>query len=212
MARSMPSETVIRFDTGDVCRYRHPRIAPSFSSRMVNRKNYELSRSSDESRLALRVIAGLKPTAFLAGNRIQMHDAALAAGAAGCNFKEQRYNPKRPVYFCSVTRPGDVRDAFDLDALISDYERYLRHAPKSALLDVKEEIARVGHRPFSAYLNFGKVEVEHDYWDVPEDPGPGRPGSWARCGLLLGYPVQTTVAYILRDLGLGAFVRCEEAR
>ena len=205
------TETIIRFECGDVGRYRHPKISPAFGSRLVNRRNYELSRSYHETGQILRLIAGLKPTAFLSGSLAEMRDAAYAVRAAGGLAKVDRFKGKRTAYFCSAATAGRVWDTFDLDALATDYRAYLRRAPKSALADIERELNAIAARPFSAFLNFSKVEVERHYWNDPAKLDPGRPGSWARCGLLLGYPVQTTVAHILEDLGLGTFVRCKNA-
>jgi hypothetical protein len=201
------SETVIRFESGDIGRYRSPTIRAAFKSRLVNRRNYELSSAYNEAGQALRVVAGLKPTAFLSGSHGEMRDAAYAIRAAGGHARVEQFKSKRAVYFCSATIAGRVGEAFDMDALTADYRAYLRRAPKAALLDVERELRLIAARPFSAFLDFSKVEVERRYWKNPARPDPGRPGSWARCGLLLGYPVPTTVANILQDLGLGTFVR-----
>jgi hypothetical protein len=171
-------------------RFWHPPVAARFSSPLVDPTNLAISGDSHWRRIVERVARRLKPIGFVSGNRVEMRQALDLVRNSGGHGRIT-YDGER----CGVvvTIAGTVGSTFDLAALSADYETYLAAAPALAV-EVASELERLSPL-FFADFDFRGVEVEHG-------PGSGdkpRPGSLARCGLLLGYPVATTAALILGD-------------
>lgn len=197
----------VSFDRGrgpeETVEFFFPQIDPVFSSDLVNRRNLEISGGAPWEWLVGRVVDRLKPVCFVdSADADLMRDAAATALAGGCgvqfqphHFAEDSWNDARDHFFVSAAVPGVIADLFDLDALLADYHSYLAEAAHDAVEDIEREISRISRRSPCDFLDFGKVEVS---WIG----GRRTPGELARCGLLLGYPVETTAALICGDLGL----------
>jgi|GEM_PF-4156159 len=170
----------------------HPAITPSFSSPMCNAENLAIAGDSGWQRIASRVAAGLKPIGFVdSDDRAAVDQAARLVEKAGGTVRIKRCEG---VYFGNLGQSGTIREAFDLDALLADYVGYLAAAP-DLIPPIALELERLAPLAFTNLLDFGLVEVE---WQNRRR----LPETVVRCGLLLGYPPQTSAALILGDHGL----------
>jgi hypothetical protein len=196
---------------GAVHEYRFPAIQPRFRSRFHGVRNLELSGGGPWRRLMARVVDRLKPLAFFDA-RARRHpvdgwsgDGDLRAAARFaiandlclhhdmCTFDGCVMEGDRPVVFrfLSTCTFGRIGELFDLRALLNDYAEYLAvagEAGNSALHDIERELARIQRMLLSRFLDFNEVDSD------------GSPGGYARCGLLLGYPPETTAALILGNV------------
>jgi hypothetical protein len=93
--------------------------------------------------------------------------------------------------FCSAGIPGVVGRQLDLDALVADYRELTAEAGPLVGGQIAAELRRIGRRAFADCLSFRDVDSDLT------------PAGWARCGLLLGYPVETTAAIIGTVLRIG---------
>lgn len=210
----------LRFDRGGIqapgcgaVRFTYPRIAASFSSPLLNDRNYELSGGGPWRDVLGQVTGARKPVCFLDSaepkNRAEypgvlepspdpMRDAARIALDAGCcvllymAMSDEDDEGDEVTTFCSASISGRIRDVFDLDALIADYRAYTAAAGPDAVDDIASELRSVGSADVSDFLDFGVLEGD---WDVV-----ARPADWARRGLLFGYPVDSTAALICETL------------
>ena len=199
-----------------------PRIErPRFQSPMVNIRNKEISESSHRDReVCERVAARLKPMAVQHATRSTMEEmcrtVVRSGGAASVCLG---YDPGTDHRLFMVAVDGVIDQTFDLDALRDDYDDYLSDAPGDLRKEIREELDRLAPMRFADLLDWYDVEVEFlrprvvsfEVW-LKEQPVPAWPvrcpGSLARCGLLLGYPIETTDALIRQDQGLkpGSYV------
>ena len=97
-----------------------------------------------------------------------------------------------------MAQTGRVGERFDLGALIADYNAYFLFHPEVSAA-IEEELDKLSRRDISSFLDFRSVEA--DVWRDEKRTGP----EYARCGLLLGYPVWSTVAIIGKRLGLPGY-------
>lgn len=182
--------------------YVYPRVEQRFASSLVSDRNLQLSGDGGWEPTLRQVLRRRKPVAFLdSGIPGAMDRVARRAIAAGC-----------PVLWdgnlCSVGIVGGVRREFDLDALAADYRDFTRLAGPDVGDQIEDELRRLGRRRFADCLTF--IDVETDF----------TPAAYARCGLLLGYPPETTAAMIGQGLGIegcwtgtfGAFGVAPDAR
>lgn len=176
--------------------YVYPRLRhPRFRSPLVNVRNLALSGDDAWEALLARVLGRRKPIAFVSSwVRSDMLEAARRAMGAGCAVQWS------PDGLCSVGIPGVVHRELGLGAVIADYREITAAAGPEAGERIASELRRIGYRAFADCLSFGDVESD------------GSPAGYARCGLLLGYPVESTSAFIGRVLRIdgcwtGAFGR-----
>ena len=99
----------------------------------------------------------------------------------------------RGCYALTRSTSAVIGDQFDIAALIQDYAEWLPEAPEAAR-QIAEALTAAGGRQLRDFLNFRDVGCAMT------------PAELARSGLLLGYPVETTVALIRQDLGLSGGV------
>lgn len=163
--------------------YVYPRLRrPRFRSPLVNERNLALSGDAAWQPLLTRVIDRLKPIAFVdSWAPADMVDAVGRAIAAGCPVQ---WSPG----CCAVGIPGVIRRELDLGALAADYIELTAPAGPAAGEQIAVELRRIGVRAFADCLSFDDVESD------------GTPAGLARCGLLLGYPIESTAAWIGRML------------
>lgn len=176
-------------------RFWHPSIAARFKSALVDPMNLTISGDSQWRRTTERVARRLKPIGFTSVTKTEMDEALETmrkSGGHACVSREAVLGE----YGAMVSIDGTVGSVFDLAALSADYEAYLAASPALAS-QVLRELERLAPMRFADF-NFDTVEVER----IAGSEVKRRPGSLARCGLLLGYPVATTAAMILADHGL----------
>jgi hypothetical protein len=180
-------------------RFVYPRIEQRFSSPLLNDRNYEISGDSDWKRLADRVAERLKPVAIVDGSSRQMRKAIAQVEEAGGHGRVYAQFNRRSQ-LAGLTIAGVIGETVDLEALLDDYHDYLLHDETVSAIAV--ELDRIAPLRFSDFDDFKLVERTSLH-------GHGRtcaePGSFARCGLLFGYPVETTVSLIGRDWQLPGF-------
>jgi hypothetical protein len=165
-----------------------------FTSPLLNDENLRLSGSTSGPALAERVFSGLKPLAFT-DSRDREQQVAVATRALEAGFSVQCSSwafDTHTHWFTSVATPGRVCDVFDLDALLSDYRLLCADIP-GAPGAIEVELERLYFRSISCFLPFEVVEADvPGIWDGTVHPA----GEYARTGLLLGYPVASTVEII----------------
>lgn len=190
-------ETIVRIESdwrpdSFVLSFWHPQLRSRFSSPLVDAVNLTIAGDSGWKRTAGRVAERLKPIGFVDGELAEMEKAAALVEAAGGHSLIRRARAYGETFaFCTLTVDGVIGESFDLQALALDYHDYL--ATGTGLAEqIERELARLAPLRFSDFFAFGDVEVS-------SRNGVRDPGSLARCGLLLGYPVETTAALILSD-------------
>jgi len=181
--------------------YVFPEIRGSFSSPLVNERNLEISAGGPWQVIVEQVTAGLKPVGFVDSGEDQMRAAAQQGLSSGCAVHNHRYSfndGSNPCWFTSVAQTGRVGERFDIAALIADYNAYFLFHPEVSEA-IEKELDKLSGRDISCFLDFGSVEA--NIWKDEEKTGP----EYARCGLLLGYPVWSTVAIIGKRLKLPGY-------
>jgi hypothetical protein len=165
---------------------------------MMSMENLLLGRTNDWRSLTARVVNGQKPIAFNSSTARQpMREAADIGFKAGCavlHFRSTGVSYK--YWFTSVAQIGVIGETFNLDALLDDYRHYYRSHP-SAMEAVERELGSLSYRDISSFVAFGDLEA-----DVPGimDGKLHPAGEYARTGLLLGYPVQSTAKLVLDEI------------
>lgn len=176
-------------------RFWHPSVTERFSSQLVDPINLAISGDERWERITRRVARRLKPIGFIGGSRSEVEQAIALVHTSGGHGRIAYQVAGCDAFEAIITINGTVGSVFDLAALIADYQDYLAAGPRLAA-DVANELQRLSPQAFTDF-DFNRVEAE---WT--STPNQRRPGSLARCGLLLGYPVATTAALILGDHGL----------
>lgn len=218
MKRLQRARRTLWFDQGDATaldpsgkQFTFPTIvAPRFNSPLVNDRNYELSGPCRWEDLIGRVTTRAKPTAFvntaeirqnehLGGRRIDPYEAVREAArraldAECCVRLVSSESTFERRLSCAVSISGRVADVFDLDALLADYQAYTRRAGAHVAASIADELEAIADCDVSEFLDFRRL--------IGPPEGDSAPGDWARRGLLLGYPVDTTAAIICEEAGL----------
>jgi len=200
-------ERAISFDRGagpeEGHTYLFPKIQESFSSPLVNERNLEVSAGGPWQDVVRQVTNDLKPVGFVESGEGQMREAAKCGLEAGCAVQNSRYafSSGGACWFTSVAQTGRIEERFDIESLIADYRAYFAEHPKVAEA-IGEELAKLGRFDISCYLDFSDVEADlSGVWKDEKSAG----AEYARCGLLLGYPVWSTVAVIGKTLKLPGY-------
>lgn len=143
--------------------------------------NFPFYAPSDEERAESDLPSGPSPEEAL-GYAEVLRDQAIAAGCLA-QINERKGN--RWPYNLTVARPGALRALFDLDALEADYlEEMVAH-------EFREEISEIFERLRAAETS--------DY--LGRDPGFNN-GNAIETGLILGYPIWSTMGLIRAHGGL----------
>jgi hypothetical protein len=198
MAVRLTSQTLC-FEGNYEEQYTFPEIKEAFFSPMVDTRNLVLGRTAGDPEIIQRVNKKLKPVGFIdSRNPELMRVAAQESLAAGCAVKHYQYvGDDWSCWFTSASQTGRIRDQFDLDALISDYRAYFGEGETYEA--IHKELTRIGRQDISCFLSFSDVEA--DLFSIQgQNKNPG--AEYARCGLLLGYPVWSTVSIIGKHLKL----------
>jgi len=198
-------ERTVRFDRGagpeEGHTYVFPEIREIFSSPLVNERNLEISAGGPWQVIVDQVERGFKPVGFLESGEEQMRAAAQQGLAAGCavqNYQHSFNDGSDPCWFTSVAQTGRIEELFDVASLIADYNAYFLFHPEVSEA-IERELDKIRRRDVSSFLSFRSVEA--DIWKDEKRTGP----EYARCGLLLGYPVWSTVAIIGKCLKLPCY-------
>lgn len=186
-------------NTGILVRiYKYPIIDRTFQSPLVNDHNLNLGGGwgwpgKKESECLTRVMSGKKPIGFY-----HFKDDESITEYCDSGF---------PYVILKDTDPGVITneiglsikvtfsESFDMDALINDYDQYLKslikkyNFNKNTAEKIIKKFDYIRNKDVSSFLTF-------DYGNpckLPEDH--------CLTGLILGYPIETTVS--LYDVGLG---------
>jgi hypothetical protein len=206
---SFEERTVI-FDRGsgkqDGVTYRFPHIESQFSSALLNTRNLELSAGGPWQNLIHQVTSQQKPVGFVDSSRQkEMQEAAETAIKAGCAALHYRYcfsaGDGSPAWFTSAACVGRISKMFDIDFLIADYNAYFLSEPKIAE-EIEIELDKIKRFDISTFLEFSKVEANISLASSKEKSVAPE---YARCGLLLGYPVWSTASVIGNMLKLPGY-------
>jgi hypothetical protein len=173
----------------------------AFSSSLLNPENLRLGNESADCDDALvrRACSRQKPVAFLDNRRKRpltaLEDIAREAGLAARLWRSV-ITCGGPVthFFLSVAMTDVIGEAVDLDALALEYSR--RFVAHPGLVGyISAELERLRLMRFSDFLDFGDVEIT----------GAGV-YEYARTGLLLGYPVDSTCQVMERTIEEGVML------
>ena len=169
--------------------YIYPDITRVFYSPMLQDENlyfcggfFIYPQDLHRQMLLERVIQKSKPMAFIVCSKIeemhQFQEKALAYDLA--TYQVPRTDEK---YELGFSNRGQMTDLFDIDALIQDYRTYLE--PEIELW--YDDIIAVKTMRLEEFLTFNYANplIYLDYILV---------------GLILGYPIETTAAIMLRDI------------
>ncbi len=182
-----------------------PRRAPQFFSPMMNKRNFYAAYNMSEAEVGRRVAGYLKPIGFVSG-RGSVKAARLVeeSGGLALDTGAMRFDG-RLCRFYSLTHGGVIGKLFDLDALVNDYRAWLVES-KRAVRAIEREMRRIEVMKLEDFLDFGTCTATYAQKVGRRWKRNDGPEAYARCGLLLGYPIQTTVALIRQDLGLSGGV------
>lgn len=170
--------------------YKYPDIKRSFSSPMVNDYNLHLCGGwswrdvNERQEIVDRVIAGLKPTGFTYAfekDREWLEQQESMAQQAGCSTCAYETHLLR----LGVAYPHQCCEIFDLDALKTDYMKYAGILGGGYRFDDVEEAL--------------DVLCSYNFTNFFEEFAVGDPTSNSEAivtGLLLGYPIESTVSII----------------
>jgi hypothetical protein len=206
----------IRFDRAglaapgyEVSRFTFPDIDRHFKSELLNDRNYALSGGAPWRAVLGQVVDRRKPVGFVdSEDANEMRDAARLALDGGCAVRfavvtlpcEGDSEPTRRVAFCSAAIEGRVGEVFDIETLLTDYRSFLEVVEdedrrEQAWASITDKLHALADAEVPDFLEF--TAVEGTWWE-----GTPTPADWARRGLLFGYPVETTAALMLEDLGV----------
>ncbi len=175
--------------------YKYPKVKREFSSPMLNDENMHLAggwnfeSKSDDKTLLNRVINKKKPSGFIVEEDIsKIKEVQEKANKAGLETKinEEKRNDQT-YYELGFTQKGTFGDHFDIDALVKDYEKYWNPHNKDFVLPMDDfintdQLKGLKDKKLSSFLSFdyGKTDKSSEDNIIT--------------GLLLGYPIETTVA------------------
>jgi len=171
-----------------------------FSSPLVNDHNLYLAQGNDWREMVKQIVAKKKPIGFMDSHSgKEMKEAASSLIEAGHAVHCYRYSfsdGADPCWFVSGSQVGRISEMFDIDALIFDYSSYFSGKPE-VVTAIETELKKIGRFDLSYFLNFKDVEIDYP---AIRDKEKNVAGEYARCGLLLGYPVESTMAIITKYL------------
>lgn len=164
----------------------YPKIERKFSHPAVNAENLRANGRISDRAIVARVVGGLKPVGFL---DTEDRRVTRPVEEAGGRVYAASYG------LLSVTMGGRIGELFDLAALAADYRAWLVEEKAATTLRlVLRELRKLAPMDLRDFLDFRDVGCNVT------------PRGLARSGLVLGYPVESTVALLRRDLGLSGGV------
>lgn len=188
--------------------YSYPAIPRKFRSPFHAERNFEImcgggptaTELTNDEEIVNRVVAANKPIGFAVTESAEVADHwASAALEARLPF---RYVPSLESDYANVSynfrvaaSQGLVGELFDVQAAITDYETWFGVGEPFG--SIRRHLEYVAGCPLSFGLDFAWVETWFE--EIPE------PGERARCGLLLGYPLEATAAWIGQAEGVDGF-------
>lgn len=173
--------------------YKYPSVETTFTSPMLSWENLQFawpwgSLPRRNERLVAQVLAGKKPVGFAYPDS----DTSITpwreqAQQAGCHLRTLPSRRSAP-FDVGVACDGNVGGLFDLDSLIADYRAYLTagRMPQVIIDRVEARLQSLRNRSLESFLD---PAWNYSMPKVPEDH--------PQTGLLLGYPVASTVACML---------------
>lgn len=183
-------------NTGILVRiYKYPIIDRTFQSPLVNDHNLNLGGGwgwpgKKESECLTRVMSGKKPIGFYHFKDDESITEYCESGFPYVILKDTDLGTNT----LGLSIKGTFSENFDMDALINDYYQYLKKSVKEFELlkyiteIIGEELEFVKNHNVSDFLNF-------DYGNPNKSPEYD-----CLTGLILGYPIETTVSLILQDI------------
>lgn len=190
---------MLALSNGNLCsRYRFPNVSIPFKSLMHRWENLwhvggwntvaeDGSNVNTHESLFNDVAAGLKPMGFFSGPRDQIERYARRAIELGLPRSINAYPWCEGYAELGVCQPGRIGELFDIEAVITSY-RLLGNTSWcnfDFLSDDEDKLREVAEHQLCDYLSD---------WDY------ANPSSNFDCilvGLLLGFPLESTVAFIL---------------
>ena len=153
-----------------------------YSHLLLNSRNLELGHGKYPDELFSRVLDGIKPVGFLDSRQKEVIDGfEVRARAAGLAFFRRDFGIAANVWFLSVAIDGVIREVLDVSAVVATYVD--AGLPDDITALVVAELARIAPLRFDDFLKFDDCEAD-----------PTTIHEYARTGLLLGYPLESTIA------------------
>ncbi|MEK3976193.1 hypothetical protein [Psychrobacillus sp. FSL K6-1267] len=189
-------EMVVVSNGNLLCRYKYPRgINIPFESPMVRWMNliycggYDVllengERSGSNERLLEAVNKGLKPIGFIIVNSKNIEIMVERVKLSGLHFEVSKQ--ERDTYEIGIANRGKVKDHFDLKKLISSYQLFSEHLGYDLLTSEEEEIL----------LKTAELELNYFIKDFAYASCEKRKWEHVLTGLLLGYPIESTVSFL----------------
>lgn len=197
-----PSEYVqtLIINMGNVMNmYKYPVVDRAFSSAMVNWENLHLcggwswrftgdlrkyNNMKDHEITVERVLGGLKPAGTIYGSLELIEEVAAKVTAAGFLAKH-KFRPNMPKwpYEMMIANPKPFEELFDLDALDADYAKYFK------VLGAEDITPKFSKLRGKSMADFMDLNID---WCSPV-------GMYV-VGLILGYPVESTVHFYAQEL------------
>lgn len=180
-------------------KYKYPRVSIPFSSQMSRWQNlyfcggYSLTKENgsetDCDELLFDAVASrLKPIGFIITDNDSVNKMAAEATSKGLMYS---INPHfwQGHSELAIANRGRIKDHFDIDRLIQSY-RIMENSLRIEILSISDEehLRDVSEKQLSDFLR------DYDYVNPRND------FECILTGLLLGFPIESTVAFITEDI------------
>ena len=185
-------------------KYRYPIIERRFNSKLVNYDNLHLCGGwyldgvDYKNQCILRVLKDVKPfgeETYTTSEEVDKIEETINKHSNKNNFKYVvTKRPKKDPWYADVIIASikTFSDIFDINNLMEDYGNFLYKKVPIRLYDgVLFNLEELKQYNVSGFLDNG-----YEYWN-PEDAI-----DYATTGLMLGYPIETTVSLIIRNFGI----------
>jgi hypothetical protein len=179
-------------------KYIYPKIESKFHSPMVNDYNLHLCggwffNGIKEFECISRVIEGLKPMGFIVTPDKAIHDYWLDI----CRKSDLPYNSSviltaSTKYEIGISVNGNFGNVFDLSLLLQDYLNYINTILKCSRANSRSDRVCAEVRKFLLAIRDTNIS---NYFDF-DYANPSSICEYILVGLMLGYPIETTVSIL----------------
>ena len=183
---------IIFIQGGRVADYGYPRVDRMFASPMINDFNlhfigrWQWPFENEGDALVERIAEYLKPAGLITASKDQGPGLLQKARDAGLGAVFQDDEPRGVQYLGFAVR-GTFIELFDLDSLVADYKAYEREARflhDDSAVDIELMIASIKNDSIMSHVERFLCMNPGDIADI------------ITSGLIFGYPIETTVAFL----------------